>query len=435
MMMIDPRWTQGERPRIILAAPNVSRRMGGEAIKALSIFEGYKALGFDVTQITHARVRDELSAIHRDDVVYIEDGPVQIGLYRLKLDWLLGVVSSWLLGRAVQREVRLKKPWIVHFTSPISPSGINFPIRGAPVVIGPLNGNLLHPPALLFRESRSKRIGATLTRPLQMVSRIFFRGKLDARLFVSGGERTVRVLEMGGCKRSRIAMTLDSGVDRHLRDQPRIDHCGDNWNFVFLGRLVRYKGCDLVIRAMKHVPQATLDIIGDGEEGDALRTLAEVEGVGSRVRFHGYVTDRDVLFERLKACRGFLFPTLAEANGIAIQEAMMVGLPIVCVNWGGPQQLLDSDIAILIEPESEETIVTALASAMSRLATDPALAESLSLGARAVAERRGFDWPNVLQAWIALYDEWLEECGSPHRFVNANQEATEDILPMAAQTG
>ena len=128
-------------------------------------------------------------------------------------------------------------------------------------------------------------------------------------------------------------------------------------------------------------------------------------------------------------------PTLAEANGIAIQEAMMVGLPIVCVNWGGPQQLLDSDIAILIEPESEETIVTALASAMSRLATDPALAESLSLGARAVAERRGFDWPNVLQAWIALYDEWLEECGSPHRFVNANQEATEDILPMAAQTG
>lgn len=422
-----------ERPRILLAAPNVSRQMGGEAIKALFIFEGYRALGFDVTQVTHARVRAELSEYGFDqDIVYVEDGPIQIALYKLRLDWLLGFVGSWLLHRQVQRQVDIGKPWIVHFTAPISPTTSYFRIRGAPTVIGPLNGNLLHPPALLSRESRGKLLGARLTGLVQRMNRVLFRGRQEARLFVSGGERTARVLELGGCRRDRMVFTLDSGVDGCLSERPRIQHAGPNSRFVFLGRLVRYKGCDLVIKALRHVPEATLEVIGEGGERDALVALAEQEGVSDRVEFHDYTTDREALFRRLSQCRAFVFPTLAEANGIVIQEMMMLGLPVVCVNWGGPQQLLDPTMAVLIEPESEVQIIRELAEAMGELAGDADRADLLSGRARARAEREGFAWPRLLRNWLSLYDRWLEECGSAKRFTGPSPDPAEKE-PVPAQ--
>ncbi len=226
-----------------------------------------------------------------------------------------------------------------------------------PVVIGPLNGNLPHPPGLSHREPAAKRIGKALLGAAQILNRFVFTGKRGARLFVSGGERTVKALELGGATRDQIVATLDSGVAAELCALPRLTHAGTNWRFVFLGRLVRYKACDLVIRALKLVPQAELDIIGDGAERPALEALAKAEGVADRVHFLGYTADRAALFEKLKDYRAFVFPTLAEANGIVIQEAMMLGLPVVTVKWGGPVELLDEDSGILIEPGSEDAIV------------------------------------------------------------------------------
>ena len=349
-------------------------------------------------------------------IVYVEDGPVQVALYKLKLNWFLDVVGAWLLHREAKRQIAKTKPWIVHFTSPISPSVPHFPLTGAPIVIGPLNGNLLHPPALLYRESKSKLLGAKLLRPTQWLSRLLFRGKHKARIFISGGERTVKALELGGCKRSQMVFTLDSGVDAELREAPRLTHEGANWRFVLAGRLGRYKGCDLVIRALKAVPQAHLDVIGDGAERANLEALAHSEGVADRVHFLGFMPGGSILFEKLRSYRAFVFPTLAEANGIVIQEAMMMGLPVVSVNWGGPAELLDGSTAILIEPESENAIVQGLSVAMTKLATQPDVAEALSHAARTKAEIEGYDWPSLLRNWISLYDDVLAERGEPRRF-------------------
>lgn len=406
-----------EPPRILLVAPNVSRFMGGEASKSLHVLEGYADRGLKVTQITHARVRPEMSEYRPDlDMIYVEDGPVQVFLYKCRLHWPLMVVQCWLLGRAARKAVKDRRPDIVHFTSPISPSIPYFPVPGAPVVIGPLNGNLPHPPGLSHREPFAKRVGKALLGTAQLLNRFVFTGKRGARLFVSGGERTVKALELGGATRDQIVMTLDSGVAEELTALPRLTHKGINWRFVFLGRLVRYKACDLVIRALKLVPDAHLDIIGDGAERPALEALAQAEGVADRVHFLGYTADRAALFEKLKAYRAFVFPTLAEANGIVIQEAMTLGLPVVTVKWGGPVELLDERSGIMIEPESEEAIIAGVAAAMTRLATDPDHAESLSRAAREKAERLGFRWDALLESWLGLYDDFLAGRGRRPRF-------------------
>ena len=403
--MSDTPGPPDRKPRIVLVAPNISKRMGGEAAKALQIFQGLTAMGYDAVQVTHARVREEMQALLPGaNIRYVEDGPAQVFLFRSRLNWPLMFVGAWLLHREAVRAAKDHGADLVHFTSPISPSLPYFRFPGVPVVIGPLNGNILHPPALMERETRAKRIGAALLVPAQKILGALFPGKKRATLLVAGGERTEKALAIGGCRKAQMIATLDSGVDQALAASPRLTHSGVNPRFVFAGRLIRYKGCDLAIRALHHAPGATLDVIGDGAERAALEALAAREGLADRVRFLGWVEAGAPLFAQLRAYRAFVFPTLAEANGIVVQEAMMLGLPVIAVDWGGPALLLTQETGILVEPASEAEIALSVGRAMNRLMNEPEAAERLSANARAEAERAGFSWPDLLNAWAAIYD-------------------------------
>ena len=404
---------KGDRPRILLVAPNISRRMGGEALKALQILQGLEALGIEVIQVTHSRVRDEVRSMNLTArVEFVEDHPIEKLLFKLRLNWPLMVASGWFLHRGALKWGKATNPWLVHFTSPISPTVPYFSLPEFPVVIGPLNGNILHPPAFSDREKFAKKAGSLLLWPMQKIGGALFRGKRQARLLVAGGRRTVSALLLGSCKEARMEPSLDSGVDPDLASMPPIRHDGTNPNFVFVGRLVRYKGCDLVIKALATATEAVLDIYGDGEERDALEELARREGVADRVHFRGWFPAGNALFEQLRQYRAFVFPSLAEANGIVVQEAMMLGLPVIAVNWGGPSLLLDSDKGILIEPRDESFVVASIADAMSRLAQDAGEANRLASNARAEAESAGYSWPLLLQSWIDAYDRSLAETGN-----------------------
>lgn len=76
-------------------------------------------------------------------------------------------------------------------------------------------------------------------------------------------------------------------------------------------------------------------------------------------------------------------------------EAMALGLPVIALNWGGPAMLADASNALYVQPGSEEAVVAGIATAMKRLARDGALAESLSVAARA---ERLFAWRALRQA-------------------------------------
>ena len=395
-----------DRPtRILLVAPNISRRMGGEGLKALQIHLELRGMGFEVHQVTHARVRAE---IERDypalAVDYVEDDAVQVALHRTRLGPLLTLLNAWQLHRRALRVADSIDPWVVHFTSPISPVQPYFRFPGHPVVIGPLNGNIQHPPAFRDRESRVKALTSRVLRPVQSLLGALFRGKRDAVILVAGGERTMRALRLGGCSDTQLVPTLDCGIPDALIDRPRAVQQGHNPRFVFLGRLVRYKACDLAIRAVAAAdPRVMLDVIGDGPERQRLEALATTLGVADRIRFHGWMQPGPALYDRLDTYRGLVMPTLAEANGIAFQEAMTLGVPIICLDWGGPQELLGADDAVMIAPDDPAAVVAALAAAMTRLADDPDTADRLAARARARALDAGFRWRDLLHRWEDVY--------------------------------
>ena len=95
---------------------------------------------------------------------------------------------------------------------------------------------------------------------------------------------------------------------------------------------------------------------------------------------------------------GLSVSALAEANGISVQEAMMAGLPVICLKWGGPELLADAGSAVLIDPGEQTQVVRDVAAAMTSLAADPDAANRIATRARVIAERR-FSWDDVAREW------------------------------------
>jgi len=146
------------------------------------------------------------------------------------------------------------------------------------------------------------------------------------------------------------------------------------------GRLVPYKGFDVLIDAMSRI-DAQLVIIGDGPLGNALRETARRRGVDDRVVLTGPVP-ADELKVYLHAAGVFAFPSVscAETFGISQIEAMAVGLPIVntALATGVPSVARHGTEALTVPPRDPDE----LAASLSRLLDDPDLARRLGNAGR-----------------------------------------------------
>jgi uncharacterized protein VirK/YbjX len=230
-------------------------------------------------------------------------------------------------------------------------------------------------------------------------------------------------LKLAGCSERQIVRSLDSGVPNELAEGERFHHSGENLNFVFVGRLIPLKGCDLAIRAIarSRLPLC-LDIIGDGPDIEPLQRLVNELQVSDRVRFLGWIPGGTALYAQLARYRAFVFPSLADANGIVVQEAMMVGLPVICLEWGGPGLLVTPESGILIEPSGEEAVIEGLTAGMETLALDGSRADEMACRARQIAETHGFTWEQVVLSWRRAYDRAVRSSAARRKHFGAAPE-------------
>lgn len=389
---------------VVLISPNVSARMGGEAIKVFQFATWLQARGADVHLVTHGRCRDELAAAFpAERLHFVEDDRLQVALWKSRLfGFLLGAHFHAAAARIIRERFPDRRGVILHYVCPISPLEPRMVPEGYRTVIGPLNGNIGYPPALRHRATRAERTHAAAYAVVSRLLRpLLERERRGGVVLVSGGERTLDLLRTGPRAPYATVEVADSGVDAAMVDRVRTVHAGVNGRFYTCSRLVGWKGIDLAIRAVAACGEGyELHVIGDGERHAALAALAETIGAAGRVHFRGWLP-HDTLAAELRGFRGFVFPSMCEANGIAMQEAMMSWVPVVALRWGGPTGLADDRSAILIEPASEGSVVAGIAQAMLRLAEDPAFANDLAGRAHRAAE--GFTWDAVSRSWIGTY--------------------------------
>ncbi|OFW07968.1 MAG: hypothetical protein A3H96_24340 [Acidobacteria bacterium RIFCSPLOWO2_02_FULL_67_36] len=143
---------------------------------------------------------------------------------------------------------------------------------------------------------------------------------------------------------------------------------------LFAGRLVPYKGLDVLIRAAAPLP-VTLAVVGDGPLRAEWERLAAREG--GRVVFTGEIGDDD-LRAYFHACEMFVLPsvTRAEAFGYVQLEAMAAGKPVVSTNVtsGVPWVNRHGETGLVVAPGD----AAALRAAIETLLDDPARAAQLA---------------------------------------------------------
>lgn len=158
-------------------------------------------------------------------------------------------------------------------------------------------------------------------------------------------------------------------------------------HMVTVARLAECKGHRYALAALRHIVEAGIDaryaIAGDGEEGAEIQAEAARLGLADRVRLCGGLAERDVL-ALLQEGDAFVLPSvgIGEAAPVALMEAMATGLPSVCSIIGGVPELLDDAVEGYLVPQADSA---ALAAALARLASDPALRLRLGAAARARA--------------------------------------------------
>jgi glycosyltransferase involved in cell wall biosynthesis len=388
--------------KVVVIAPNAGTQMGGEAIKAYQYFLWLLGQDIDAVLVTHGRNQRELEArLPAQRILFVEETLLQWFLWQ---SYILRPLLSVYFHRAAARLVCGfdRVTTIVHYICPISPVTLRFPPQGYRFVMGPLNGNLGYPPAFRHRLGYTQRLQGALYGLAQRISGVLFGDKRKAdTVLVSGGERTRAALRLVGVAEERMVDVLDAGVSTALIGLEPARHEGRNPHFVALGRFDPRNAYDLMIRAIAVADEdIRVTIFGDGNLRAPLQDLATSLGVAERVAFPGWLAHEDL--PMLRQYRGLVLPALEEANGIVVQEAMMLGMPVLTLRWGGPAMLADDDSALFIDPTSEDAVIADLAQAMNRLASDPDLATRIGAAARARAQA-AFSWDSVAASWSAHY--------------------------------
>ena len=163
--------------------------------------------------------------------------------------------------------------------------------------------------------------------------------------------------------------------------------------FVYLGRLKRYKGVDIVIRAFARLdhPTARLHVAGTGDHRPALERLVDSLDLRARVSFLGFIAESDKL-ALLRRAWALAFASPKEGWGMTNLEAAACGTPVVASDAPGLREsVVDGETGLLV-PHGN---VPAMAGALGRLAANLPLVSSMGQRARRFAE--GFTWDRAAQ--------------------------------------
>ena len=192
-----------------------------------------------------------------------------------------------------------------------------------------------------------------------------------------------------GLRRDDIEV-IHPGVDlEFFAPDPAVGRYPDP-TFVYLGRLKRYKGVEIVIQAVARligegIPARAV-IAGKGEWEPRLRALAAELGIEARVEFTGFVSEerKREIFRRAWAN---VFPSPKEGWGITNLEAAGCATGTVASDSPGLRESVANGVGGVLVPHGD---VEAMAQALRGIATTPGRAGALGAGAREFS--RGFTW-------------------------------------------
>jgi len=220
--------------------------------------------------------------------------------------------------------------------------------------------------------------------------------------FVSVSESTAEDLVLRGVPREDIKVIYNGVDSAFFSPEPAVRSSLPLFSYV--GRLKRYKGVDLVLRAFARVvnSSARLEIAGAGDHRPQLERLARSLGVESRVAFVGFISaegKRDLL----RRSWASVFASPKEGWGLTNLESAAAGTPVIASDSPGLREsLIDGETGMLVRHGD----VAALAAAMEQLAGSRDTIERLGIAGRRFAER--FTWERTAEDTLSHLESTVQ---------------------------
>lgn len=185
-----------------------------------------------------------------------------------------------------------------------------------------------------------------------------------------------------------VSDSLINDANRYISKNNRYEENEDaEVKFLFVGRLVYYKGCDILLKAFSRLNCGHLIIAGDGVLKEKLYDMVKELKINDRVEFISNPDNKTVM-ELYKNCDVFVLPSIekTEAFGLVQIEAMAYGKPVINTNLksGVPYVGENGKTCITVEQKNEE----ALYNAMKQMIDNPEKRKIMGKNARMLVENR-----------------------------------------------
>ena len=316
---------------------------------------------------------------------------------------------------------RLRHQFPFDYVHRITPSAIQAPtwagLLGKPLIIGPLIAADSPPHA--FARFLNRQVSPP-KRPRWSPGRV--AGRI-CRTIVTRAEREQSYLHQArrvlvGTRtalrhvpellRGKCRLVTYSGVEHEVFVPPPSRPASNTLRLLFVGRLIPYKGVELLVRALETAVRRCsikLDIVGDGDpvyKGFLLRLVQELH-LGSFVNFLPPIP-RYQLPSLYQQADVFCFPTLCDTYGIALLEAMSCGCAVLVSDVAGAGEIVNGENGLKVRLNTPDEYIREYAERIVALAQNRELRAGLGETARRFILRE-HDWGRIGAQVLAVYDE------------------------------
>jgi glycosyltransferase involved in cell wall biosynthesis len=391
-------WSHYEALSRVVDTHLITRNYNRPALDRAGLVEGRDYTAFDTDWLVNpvARLVERIS------------GPNKGYAMLTALTMPAYLMTEQMMWRRFRRALRAGEFDLVHRITPLSaavPSLLAARCRriGVPFVLGPLNGGLPWPKEFPELQRQEGEFLSRLRGLYRLVPGYRATRRAAAAIMVGGASAMADLPEKW---RSKAVYVPENGIDPARFPRPALRSAEGYTNrplrAAFLGRMVPYKGCDMLLEAAAPLLRSgrlVLDIIGFGPERERLDGMVAELGLGQSVTFAGKLSHFD-LAPRLNRADLLTFPSVHEFGGAVVLEAMAAGVVPVVVNYGGPAELVSPASGYLLPLGDRAALIASLRATLEAILADPA-----QLAAKS---RTGVDRAFGLFAWPAKARQTLE---------------------------
>ncbi len=313
-----------------------------------------------------------------------------------------------LVWRRFGEAIRSHRFDVVHRITPLTPTIPSLLSRrchaaGVPFVWGPLNGGVAWPREFA-KVRRQEGEWLSYVRNAHHLLPGYRSSRRDAAAILVGSRATWD--QMDGY-RDKCVYVPENGIDPTRFSQRSRELATPPLRVAFVGRLVPYKGADMLLEAVAPEVRAgtiTVDIVGDGPQREALVRMIQTENLSQGVKLHGWLANNDVQ-QVLAHCNVLGFPSVREFGGGVVLEAMALGVVPVVVDYAGPAELVTDGTGYRVPLGRRDQIVAHFRAVLSGLVDDSTCLREM--GERAVRRVEAlFTWRAKARQLEEVY-QWV----------------------------